>query len=99
MQPSCCCQNNAATKTSRTSVPVREPKRNVRQNQELRKCMVPRGGIEPPTLRFSVSVASFSTVCSTLHHLKKPAIFDQIACWSFPQFAFQVATELQSEFS
>jgi len=31
--------------------------------------------------------------------LEKPAIFGQIACWSFPQFAFQVATELQSEFS
>src|SRR6185312_16675107 len=32
--------------------------------------LVPRGGIEPPTLRFSVSVASLSSVCSTQQHLK-----------------------------
>jgi site-specific DNA recombinase len=32
--------------------------------------MVPRGGIEPPTLRFSVSVPSFSSACSALRALK-----------------------------
>jgi len=32
--------------------------------------MVPRGGIEPPTLRFSVTISAFSSFCSTWLHLK-----------------------------
>jgi hypothetical protein len=32
--------------------------------------MVPRGGIEPPTLRFSVTISMFSLFCSTWLHLK-----------------------------
>jgi hypothetical protein len=54
-----------ALKNSRTLGPVLEENRNEQENQDLKKCVVPRRGLEPPRLAALVPETSASTNSAT----------------------------------
>ncbi len=61
----CCCRHMPRTKNARTLGPARERARKDAQNQEHRRRMVPRRGLEPPRLSPLVPETSASTNSAT----------------------------------